>query len=102
MLRRQTRPRSSKADNWGNDRCFGVAVINESVVAGDLSNPDPSPDRLTPMIADPTLPSVKSGEGRDYLYRTQIQQLASSVIVKRAIESNILTKALLPSKPHEL
>ena len=36
MLRRPTRPRSSKADNWGNDRCFGVAVINESVVGGDL------------------------------------------------------------------
>ena len=47
-------------------------------------------------IADPTLPSVKSSEGRDYLYRIQIQQLATCVIVKRASEPNILTKALPP------
>jgi len=49
--------------------------------------------------ADPTLPSVKSSEGRDYLYylyRTQIQQLPTCVIVNRAIEPNILTKALPP------
>jgi hypothetical protein len=30
MLRRPTPPRSSKADNWGNDRCFGVSVIDIS------------------------------------------------------------------------
>ena len=47
-------------------------------------------------IADPTLPSVKSSEGRDYLYRTQIQQLPTCAIVKRAIEPNILTNALPP------
>ncbi|MEG4293471.1 hypothetical protein Q5692_32720 [Microcoleus sp. C2C3] len=47
-------------------------------------------------IADPTLPSLKSSEGRDYLYRTQIQQLATCAIVKGAIEANILTNALPP------
>jgi len=46
--------------------------------------------------ADPTIPKVKSSEGRDYLYRTQIQQLPSCVIGNRAIEPNILTKALPP------
>ena len=51
--------------------------------------------------ADPTIPSVKSSEGRDYLYRTQIQQLPTCVIVNRAIEPNILTKALPPSKSHD-
>ncbi len=47
-------------------------------------------------IPDPTLPSIKSSKGRDYLYRTQIQQLPTCVIVKRAIEPNILTNALPP------
>ena len=47
-------------------------------------------------IADPTLPSVKSSEGRDYSYRVQIQQLPTCAIVKRAIEPNILTNALAP------
>ena len=47
-------------------------------------------------IADPTLPSVKSSEGRDYSYRTQIQQLPTCAVVKRAIEPNILTNALPP------
>ena len=49
-------------------------------------------------IADPTLPSVKSREGRDYYlnYRTQIQQLGTCVIMNWALEPNILTKALPP------
>ena len=95
MLRRPTRPRSSKADNWGKARCFGVAVINESVVAGDLFNRSRQRGAIG-SIADPTLPSLKSSEGRDYLYRTQIQQLATCAIVKGAIEPNILTNALPP------
>ena len=95
MLRRPTRPRSSKADNSGNDRCFGVAVINESVVGGDLCKRlrERGGDR---SIADPTLPSVKSSEGRDYSYRAPIQQLPTCARVKRAIEANILTNALPP------
>lgn len=42
MLRRLTRvsealaeDRASKADNWRKGRCFGVAAIKESVIAGD-------------------------------------------------------------------
>ena len=52
--------------------------------------------------ADPTIPSVKSSEGTDYLlYRTQIQEVPTCVIVNRAIEPNILTKALPASKSHD-
>jgi len=96
MLRRATRARSSKADNWGNGRCFGVAVINESVVAGDLCKRtrNRAGDRVT---GRPNPTSVKSSEGRDYLYRTQIEELQTSVMGKRALP-NILTKALAASK----
>ncbi len=100
MLRRPTRPRSSKADNRAKDRCFRVAVINESMVGGDLCKRIRQRGAIG-SIADPTLPRVKSSEGRDYLYRTLIQQLPSSVIGNRAIEPNILTKALPPSKSHD-
>ena len=48
-------------------------------------------------IADPTIPSVKSSEGTDSLYRNQIQELPTCVIVKRAIEPKIIMKALPPS-----
>ena len=99
MLRRPTRPRSSKADNWGNDRCFGVAVINESVVGGDLCKRtrNRAGDRVT---GRPNPTSVKSSEGRDYLYRTQIEELQTSVMGKRALP-NILTKALAASKSQD-
>ena len=101
MLRIPTRPRSSKADKWGNAGCFGVAVINESVVAGDLFNKSRQRGGAIGSGADPTIPSVKSSDGRDYLYKTQIQQLPTCVIVNRAIEPNILTNALPPSKSHD-
>ena len=52
--------------------------------------------RASGSIADPTIPSVKSSEGTDSLYRNQIQELPTCVIVNRAIVPKILTKALLP------
>ena len=62
---------------------LGAIYVRGSVSGGAIES-----------IADPTLPNVKSSEGRDYLYRTQIQQLPTCVIVNRAIEPNILTNAL--------